>query len=157
MLAVDPTLHWANPPQGSDPACATGGRDTRPPFASTPDRYTGPVPRVTHVHGSVGDESDGYAEAGSGRPRETSRRQAITVDEDTQTFQVVPGSAPLPPAPWENGFKDTVIALPGQVTRVRAQFTMPGQFVWRCHIVEHEDNEMMRPFRIGPVQPGQPT
>ena len=34
--------------------------------------------------------------------------------------------------------------------------TIPGQFVWHCHIVEHEDNEMMRPYRIGPVQPGQP-
>ena len=31
-----------------------------------------------------------------------------------------------------------------------------GQFVWHCHIVEHEDNEMMRPYRIGPPQPGQP-
>jgi hypothetical protein len=39
---------------------------------------------------------------------------------------------------------------------VRAQFNTPGQFVWHCHIVEHEDNEMMRPFRIGPEQPGQP-
>jgi FtsP/CotA-like multicopper oxidase with cupredoxin domain len=28
--------------------------------------------------------------------------------------------------------------------------------VWHCHIVEHEDNEMMRPFRIGPVQSLQP-
>jgi FtsP/CotA-like multicopper oxidase with cupredoxin domain len=28
--------------------------------------------------------------------------------------------------------------------------------VWHCHIVEHEDNEMMRPYRIGPLQPGQP-
>ena len=35
-------------------------------------------------------------------------------------------------------------------------FTKPGQFVWHCHIVEHEDNEMMRPYRIGPLQPGQP-
>ena len=35
--------------------------------------------------------------------------------------------------------------------------TPPGQFVWHCHIVEHEDNEMMRPYRIGPVQPGQPA
>jgi len=58
--------------------------------------------------------------------------------------------------PWETGFKDTVIAYPGQVTRVRAQFSTPGQYVWHCHIVEHEDNEMMRPFRIGPEQPGQP-
>jgi FtsP/CotA-like multicopper oxidase with cupredoxin domain len=61
-----------------------------------------------------------------------------------------------PPEAWETGFKDTVIAYPGEVTRVRAQFNTPGQFVWHCHIVEHEDNEMMRPYRIGPVQPGQP-
>jgi FtsP/CotA-like multicopper oxidase with cupredoxin domain len=60
------------------------------------------------------------------------------------------------PEPWETGFKDTVIAYPGQVTRLRMQFTNPGQFVWHCHIVEHEDNEMMRPFRVGPPQPGQP-
>src|SRR5215217_2624856 len=59
LLAVDPTLHWANPPGG------VSDRDSRPEFASTPDRYTGPVPMVTHVHGAVGvgDESDGYAEA----------------------------------------------------------------------------------------------
>jgi spore coat protein A len=60
------------------------------------------------------------------------------------------------PQPWESGVKDTVIAYPGQVTRVKAHFTRPGQFVWHCHIVEHEDNEMMRPYRIGPPQPGQP-
>ena len=61
-----------------------------------------------------------------------------------------------PPESWETGVKDTVTALPGQVTRVRIHFTDPGQFVWHCHIVEHEDNEMMRPYRIGPIQPGQP-
>jgi FtsP/CotA-like multicopper oxidase with cupredoxin domain len=53
--------------------------------------------------------------------------------------------------------KDTVIAYPGQVTRIRGRFDTPGQFVWHCHIVEHEDNEMMRPYRIGPEQPGQPS
>ena len=58
-----------------------------------------------------------------------------------------------PPEPWETGFKDTVIAYPGQVTRVRARFNTPGQFVWHCHIVEHEDNEMMRPYRIGRPRP----
>jgi FtsP/CotA-like multicopper oxidase with cupredoxin domain len=60
------------------------------------------------------------------------------------------------PEAWETGFKDTVIAYPGQVTRVRAQFNNPGQFVWHCHIVEHEDNEMMRPYRIGPADPNAP-
>ena len=61
-----------------------------------------------------------------------------------------------PPEDWETGRKDTVIAYPGQVTRVKMQFKTPGQFVWHCHIVEHEDNEMMRPYRIGPEQEGQP-
>jgi spore coat protein A len=83
-------------------------------------------------------------------------RQAIFVNEADMTVQVVPGSGTTPPERWEDGWKDTVIAYPGQVTRVRAQFTNPGQFVWHCHIVEHEDNEMMRPYRVGPVQPGQP-
>lgn len=87
---------------------------------------------------------------------EVVNRQDIVVDEGTQQVQLAPGSAPVPPEPWEMGYKDTVIAYPGQVTRVRAQFNTPGQFVWHCHIVEHEDNEMMRPYRIGPEQPGQP-
>jgi spore coat protein A len=84
-------------------------------------------------------------------------RQDIVVDEEDLTVRVAEGSAPLPPESWESGFKDTVIAYPGQVTRVKATFDNPGQFVWHCHILEHEDNEMMRPYRIGPVQPGQPT
>ncbi|MEU4294385.1 multicopper oxidase [Kribbella sp. NPDC026596] len=87
---------------------------------------------------------------------EVVNRQDILVDEETGAVQLVPGSVPMPPESWETGVKDTVTALPGQVTRVRMRFTTPGQFVWHCHIVEHEDNEMMRPYRIGPVQPGQP-
>ena len=83
-------------------------------------------------------------------------RQAILLDEATMTLQVDGTAAPTPPEPWETGFKDTVIAYPGQVTRVRGTFGRPGQYVWHCHIVEHEDNEMMRPYRIGPEQPGQP-
>jgi spore coat protein A, manganese oxidase len=55
-----------------------------------------------------------------------------------------------PPEPWERGFKDTVIAYPGEITRIKAEFDMPGRFVWHCHIVEHEDNEMMRPYTVGP-------
>jgi FtsP/CotA-like multicopper oxidase with cupredoxin domain len=87
---------------------------------------------------------------------EVVNRQPIVVDEESGQIEVAPGSLAVPPEPWESGFKDTVIAYPGQVTRVRAQFNTPGQFVWHCHIVEHEDNEMMRPYRIGPPQPGQP-
>jgi FtsP/CotA-like multicopper oxidase with cupredoxin domain len=68
-----------------------------------------------------------------------------------------PHKSPAPAPPSEQGLKDTVIAYPGEVTRVRMVFGQAGQFVWHCHIVEHEDNEMMRPYRIGPTQPGQPS
>jgi FtsP/CotA-like multicopper oxidase with cupredoxin domain len=84
-------------------------------------------------------------------------RQPIFVDETNHMVMVQPGSIVEPPQAWETGLKDTVIAYPGQVTRIRASFPTSGQFVWHCHIVEHEDNEMMRPYRIGPVQPGQPA
>jgi spore coat protein A, manganese oxidase len=50
---------------------------------------------------------------------------------------------------WETGTKDTVVVYPGQITRVKALYDIGGQFVWHCHILEHEDNEMMRPYRIG--------
>jgi spore coat protein A, manganese oxidase len=53
------------------------------------------------------------------------------------------------PEPWESGRKDTVIAYPDEITRVKATFDRPGLFVWHCHIVEHEDHEMMRPYRVG--------
>lgn len=84
-------------------------------------------------------------------------RQTITIDEATAQVVVDPASTAIPPEPWEKGFKDTVIAYPGQVTRIRARFNTPGQYVWHCHIVEHEDNEMMRPYRVGPAQPGEPV
>lgn len=83
-------------------------------------------------------------------------RQSIEIDETSRTVQVTPGSVPLLPEPWETGFKDTVTAYPGQVTRVRSTFGNGGRFVWHCHIVEHEDNEMMRPYRVGPPEPGEP-
>jgi FtsP/CotA-like multicopper oxidase with cupredoxin domain len=52
------------------------------------------------------------------------------------------------PNPNEVGYKDTVVAYPNQVTRIRAKFDIAGLYVWHCHIVEHEDNEMMRPFFV---------
>jgi bilirubin oxidase len=60
------------------------------------------------------------------------------------------------PESWERGFKDTVISYPGEITRVKLRFDFKGFFVWHCHIVEHEDNEMMRPFHVGPIPPDAP-
>jgi len=82
------------------------------------------------------------------------------------------GAAALP-LPEETGWKDTIKAFPGEVTRVAMRFTRqngnpytfdatganliavdynnilaggPG-YVWHCHIIDHEDNEMMRPYK----------
>jgi FtsP/CotA-like multicopper oxidase with cupredoxin domain len=54
-----------------------------------------------------------------------------------------------PPEATEAGWKDTVIAYPGEITRVKATFDIAGLYVWHCHIVEHEDNEMMVPYCVG--------
>jgi spore coat protein A len=64
-----------------------------------------------------------------------------------------------PPQPNETGWKDTVIMYPGEVTRILVRWASqdgspfgfdatsgPG-YVWHCHIVDHEDNEMMRPYK----------
>jgi FtsP/CotA-like multicopper oxidase with cupredoxin domain len=59
------------------------------------------------------------------------------------------GGAVRPPEPWEAGWKDTVIAYPGEVTRVKALFDLEGLYVWHCHILSHEDNEMMVPYYVG--------
>jgi spore coat protein A, manganese oxidase len=62
--------------------------------------------------------------------------------------------------PDEKGWKDVVRAMPGQVTQIRVRYKQqngnpypfdptagPG-YVWHCHIIDHEDNEMMRPLII---------
>jgi FtsP/CotA-like multicopper oxidase with cupredoxin domain len=93
---------------------------------------------------------------------------------------LTPGTL-TPPLPQERGWKDTFIMYPGQVTRVIVRWApqdvalnvvIPGEnlypfnpssgpgYVWHCHIIDHEDNEMMRPYlpvfnafnRLGPVQ-----
>jgi spore coat protein A, manganese oxidase len=81
--------------------------------------------------------------------------------------------APRPPLAHEWGWKDTVVMLPGERTRIvvrwgpqdvpvgePATFAYepsapvtngePGVYVWHCHITDHEDNEMMRPFMMVP-------
>jgi spore coat protein A, manganese oxidase len=72
------------------------------------------------------------------------------------------GGAAVPRAANENGLKDTVQCPPGWVTRIRAQFVLPDeeivlpegvgvdnpQYVWHCHILEHEENDMMRAFEV---------
>jgi spore coat protein A len=57
----------------------------------------------------------------------------------------------VPPAPEEAGWKDTVRADPRMVTRIIVRFEgYAGRYVWHCHVLEHEDNEMMRPYDVIP-------
>ena len=65
----------------------------------------------------------------------------------------IPGSDPVAPMvlPTEAGYKDTVISYPGEITRIKAKYDVGGFYVWHCHIVEHEDNEMMRPYVVSPA------
>jgi len=76
-------------------------------------------------------------------------------DPLSPTFAVL--GAVQPPLANETGYKDTVLAYPGEITTVRATFDMPGLYVWHCHIVEHEDNEMMRPYYVGTKPAGFPV
>jgi FtsP/CotA-like multicopper oxidase with cupredoxin domain len=57
---------------------------------------------------------------------------------------------PEPAHPWESGWKDTVVAPPGYMTRFITRFDREGTYLWHCHILSHEDNEMMRPFQVLP-------
>jgi spore coat protein A len=66
-----------------------------------------------------------------------------------------PSGALKPPAPFEVGWKDTVAAHPATVTRFQAKFSLPPgittkqTYMYHCHILEHEDNDMMRPYTVG--------
>jgi spore coat protein A len=57
-----------------------------------------------------------------------------------------------PPSAGEAGWKDVVQAWPGMITRIIVRFDgYPGRYAWHCHLLEHEANEMMRPFEVLPA------
>lgn len=79
-----------------------------------------------------------------------SREPLAPVDEEgVATPPAFPTGDARGPEVGESGFKDTVISYPGEVTRIKVFFDIPGLYVWHCHILSHEDNEMMRPFFAG--------
>jgi spore coat protein A len=59
---------------------------------------------------------------------------------------------PRPPDPGEAGWKDTAIVNPRDVLTLLVRFEdFTGKYVFHCHVVEHEDNDMMRPFLVLPA------
>jgi FtsP/CotA-like multicopper oxidase with cupredoxin domain len=80
---------------------------------------------------------------------EVINRQLLETDaEGVATAPATIVGNPTAPEVWETGTKDTVIVYPGQLTRVKAKFDLKGLYVWHCHILSHEDNEMMRAFEV---------
>ena len=76
-------------------------------------------------------------------------RRRFDLNRYLRNSEVVFTGSSIPAAPEEIGWKDTILCPPGQVTRIIAPFHgQPGRFVWHCHMLEHEDNEMMRPFLL---------
>jgi spore coat protein A len=56
---------------------------------------------------------------------------------------------PIPPDASETGWKDTVQCPDSTVTRIIVRFEgYPGKYLYHCHILEHEANDMMRPFEV---------
>jgi spore coat protein A len=81
-------------------------------------------------------------------------RRAFDVEHYKLTGELLFTGPEMPPSPNEDGLKDMVRVPPGQVASIIAHFDIPGQYVWHCHILEHEDHEMMRPFEVVPGNPG---
>ena len=76
-------------------------------------------------------------------------RQAFDADEFLTSGKLLLRGQPVPPAPNEAGWKDTVRADAGLMTRILIQFDgYAGRYVWHCHVLEHAANEMMRPFEV---------
>ncbi len=78
-------------------------------------------------------------------------RRPFDVDEYKKTRKLTYTGQAIPPNPTEAGWKDTVRCPPGYATRIIIPFfPFSGQYVWHCHMLEHEDYEMMRPYIIKP-------
>jgi len=65
--------------------------------------------------------------------------------------EIVPNGSPQAPPLEESGWKDTAMVAPNEILRVIVRFDdYTGLYAYHCHILEHEDHEMMRQFRVVP-------
>ncbi|SJM91713.1 multicopper oxidase domain-containing protein [Crenothrix polyspora] len=118
--------HWMAPPTEVPKAFTT---ETWEIYNHTVDAH--PV----HLHG--------------GHFKIIDRRTFSADDNDLKGLTHIKLSTVLEPKiPYEQTWKDTVIAWPGQMTRINVKFENAGLFVWHCHILEHEDHDMMRPLSV---------
>ena len=136
------------------------GRHDRDLALDQPDGGRSPD---AHAPGAVpGREPPGDRRRAATRPTGRPISPPVGPDASSPHLRHYLVGDPISPAPEEMGYKDTVKAYPGYVTRVRAKFTLPwtslldydpktrsyGSWVYHCHILEHEENDMMRPFEV---------
>jgi spore coat protein A, manganese oxidase len=80
-------------------------------------------------------------------------RQPFDVSQFQKNGNLIFTGPPIPPNPYEMELKDTVQTPFSYVTSIIARFgPFTGRYVWQCHMLEHEDHEMMRPFEIFKAQ-----
>ncbi len=76
-------------------------------------------------------------------------RQSFADYEYLANEKILPTGPRTPPDPHELGWKDVVQCPPYSITRIIVPFpSYTGRYVWHCHILEHEANDMMRPFHV---------
>jgi spore coat protein A len=76
-------------------------------------------------------------------------RRLFDVANYLATGKIVFMADAMPPLPNEMGWKDTIKVYPQMVNRIIMRFApFPGYYVYHCHILEHEDMDMMRPFQV---------
>jgi spore coat protein A len=76
-------------------------------------------------------------------------RQGFDFGAYVQQGKIVPVGVARPPAPNEAGWKDTAIVNPNDTLTILVRFEgYTGRYVFHCHMAEHEDNDMMRPFEV---------
>ncbi|HPZ53361.1 MAG TPA: multicopper oxidase domain-containing protein, partial [Clostridia bacterium] len=78
-------------------------------------------------------------------------RIPFDVDAHNRNGQIRFTGSPVPPEPQEAGWKDTIATPPGFITRLIMKFApYTGRYVYHCHILEHEDYDMMRALDVLP-------
>jgi spore coat protein A len=169
-LAIPSTLRTI---EQLDPASAVRTRDLT--LKIGPQDACGNSPWL--INGKTFDEIDEYPELGTteiwrfindsgvSHPMHLHLVMFQILDRDGFTKGpggvIVPNGNPQPPLPQENGWKDTALVGPGEILRVIARFEgFKGKYPYHCHILEHEENEMMRQFQTvqcadGILDPGE--
>jgi len=123
--------------------------DTHPMHLHLPEFDV--VERRKFKQNGVNTYAADLAAARAGQPGAPTLLPNNTIDP---TSYLEPQGADLGVGANEKGPKDTVRANPAEVTSIKVNFklpagaTTPAKYVWHCHILEHEENDMMRPYEV---------